>query len=183
VTLSDSELVGRVLAADDRAAFSALVVRHQSTVRQFLRHLTRGDIALSDDLAQDTFVQAYRGLSRFRGDASFSRWLLGIAYNHSRNARRRDRNHAALREQLPDTQSNPSPHAADLRHDLELALQSLTEDEQLAIHLGYHQGKTHAEIADLLDWPLGTVKTHLARGKQKLRHLLSAWNPQTTTLR
>jgi len=82
---ADAELIARTLADDDRAAFGALVLRHQSSVRNFLRHLARGDAALADDLAQETFVRAYRGLARFRGDANFSTWLLGIAHNHWRN--------------------------------------------------------------------------------------------------
>ena len=65
--------------------------------------------------------------------------------------------------------------AASLPHSAEWPI----DDEQLAIHLGYQQGLSHGEIAVLLDWPVGTVKTHLARGKEKLRHLLAVWNPQT----
>jgi RNA polymerase sigma factor (sigma-70 family) len=175
----DADLVARVLTSDDRAAFGELVVRHQSAVRQFLRCLSSGDIALADDLAQETFVQAFRGLARFRGDALFSTWLLGIAHNHWRNARRRNREHAPLSEHTLDDVGTTATHRVDLRHDLALAMRELSTDEQLALHLGYQQGKSHREIAALLDWPLGTVKTHLARGKEKLRHLLSAWNPQT----
>jgi RNA polymerase sigma factor (sigma-70 family) len=179
VSPTDAELITRVLRADDRAAFGELVHRHQSGVRQFLRHLAHGDTTQADDLAQDTFVQAYRGLARFRGDAAFSTWLLGIAHNHWRNARRRQREHVPLSEQLPDESSAPAAGGSDLRHDLDLAVRTLSPDEQLAIHLGYQQGKSHGEIAALLDWPLGTVKSHLARAKEKLRQHLAAWNPQT----
>jgi RNA polymerase sigma-70 factor (ECF subfamily) len=179
VSPPDSELIARTVVSDDRAAFGELVLRHQSSVRQFLRHLAGGDLALADDLAQETFVQAYRGLARFRGDASFSTWLLGIAHNHWRNARRRQRDHAPLDDHVPDERAATETHQADLRHDLTRALRELSAEEQLAIHLGFQQGKSHGEIAALLDWPLGTVKTHLARGKEKLRHVLAAWNPQT----
>jgi RNA polymerase sigma-70 factor (ECF subfamily) len=178
VNPSDDELIARVLAVDDRAAFGALVQRHQSAVRQFLRHLSR-DTALADDLAQETFVQAYHAIRRFRGDANFSTWLLGIAHNHWRNARRRQRDHAQLSPETMDPDTKDAAMTTDLRHDLSFALRALTADEQLAIHLGYQQGRTHHEIAALLDWPLGTVKTHLARGKEKLRVHLAAWNPQT----
>jgi len=179
VNRPDPELIARVLASDDRAAFGELVVRHQSAVRQFLRHLTRGDAALADDLAQETFVQAYRGLRRYRGDAQFCTWLIGIAHNHWRNANRRERDHAPLDEHTPEALAATATQTADLHHDLTLALRELSADEQLAIHLGFQQGKSHSEIAAVLNWPLGTVKTHLARGKEKLRHLLAAWNPQT----
>lgn len=179
MTDSDSDLIASVLVRDDRAAFGELVHRHQSSVRSFLRHLTHGDAALADDLAQETFIDAYRRLDRFRGSATFSTWLLGIAHNHWRNARRRQREHVEFAEHhLPANETAPHAPAHDLRHDLAVAVKALSADEQLAIHLGYQQGLSHSEIAALVDWPLGTVKTHLARGKEKLRHLLAAWNPQ-----
>lgn len=178
MTPTDSELIARVLLSDDRRAFGDLVLRHQSAVRHFLRQLTRGNAALADDLAQETFLQGYRSLARFRGDAAFSTWLLGIAHNRWRNARR------SLRADLPlDAPDVPQPavdatvSTSDWRSDLAAVWPQLSPDEQLAIHLGYQQGLAHAEIAALLDWPLGTVKTHLARGKDKLRHLLAAWDP------
>ena len=180
MTPSDPELITRAIAAGDRAAFGELVLRHQSAVRLFLRHLTRGDAALADDLAQETFLQAYLGLARFRGEASFSTWLLGIAHNHWRNARRRQREIAWEPAEHPATaEHSPSPaRAVELRQDLAAAMEQLDPDEQTALHLFYQQGLTHPEIAAVTDWPLGTVKTHLARGKDKLRHLLAAWNPQ-----
>jgi RNA polymerase sigma factor (sigma-70 family) len=179
VTPADAELVDRVLASDDRAAFGELVRRHQSAVRYFLRHLCRSDAALADDLAQDTFVQAHRGLAGYRRDAAFPTWLLGIAHNYWRNARRRAREHDPLDERIPEDATSGAIQQSDLRHDLDLALRELSADEQLAIHLCYQQGQSHQEIAALLDWPLGTVKTHLLRAKEKLRQPLAAWNPQT----
>ncbi|HXA14191.1 MAG TPA: sigma-70 family RNA polymerase sigma factor [Opitutaceae bacterium] len=180
MTPSDPELLTRVLVADDRAAFGELVLQHQSAVRRFLRHLTSGDAALADDLAQETFIQAYRGLARFRGEASFPTWLFGIAHNHWRNARRQQRGHAPLMDHEAEKEMVPSPaHSADLRQDLSAALRQLPPDEQTALHLCYQQGLSHSEIAHVLGWPLGTVKTHLARSKEKLRQLLAVWNPQT----
>lgn len=178
--MTDAELIARALVSDDRAAFSALVRRHQSAVRHFLRHLSGGDAALADDLAQDTFVSAWRGLARFQGHASFSTWLLGIAHNHWRNARRKPRPVPVEAAHLATLEPVPSPAPlSDLRHDLERALRTLGTDEQAALHLCYQQGLTHAEIADVLQWPIGTVKTHINRGKDKLRPLLAPWNPAT----
>jgi len=180
VTPPDSELIVRVVDSDDRAAFGELVTRHQSAVRNFTRNLTGGDVTLADDLAQETFIQAYRSLSRFRGESTFPTWLLGIAHNRWRNARRQQREHVPLDadESAQTTVPSPAP-AADLRHDFANALRRLSPDEQTAVHLCYQQGLSHSEAATVLDWPLGTVKTNLARGKEKLRQLLAVWNPQT----
>jgi RNA polymerase sigma factor (sigma-70 family) len=180
VIASDSELIARAVGADDRGAFGELVRRHQSAVRRFLRHLARDDDGVADDLAQETFVQAWRGLSRFRGEAGFLTWLLGIAHNRWRNAWRRKRTEQAAITTQFTAEPHPSPvPASDLRQDLADALTTLSPEEQTAVHLCYQQGLSHSEIAAVLEWPLGTVKTHLARGKDKLRQKLSAWNPQT----
>lgn len=175
----DFALVTRVLACDDRAAFGELVHRHQSAVRRFLRSLTHGDTALADDLAQDTFVLAYRSLARFDRASNFVTWLLGIAHNYWRNARRRQRSIPFEPAHL-DAEVVPSAtRSSDLRHDLAAALEQLAPEEQTAVHLSFQQGLSHREIADVLGCPLGTVKTHLTRSKEKLRPLLAPWNPQS----
>ena len=180
MTRPDSELIARVVISDDHAAFRELVIRHQSAVRQFLRHLARGNATLADDLAQETFVHAYRNLHRFRGDSSFTTWLLGIAHNHWRNARRQQRDDVQFETlRTPEAAVPATASQSDLQHDLAAALHELSPDEQTALHLCYQQGLSHSEISALLDWPLGTVKTHLARSKEKLRQLLAVWNPTT----
>ena len=138
----------------------------------------QGAAALADDLAQETFLQAYRSLRKFRGSSAFCTWLFGIAHNRWRNARRRQRTFA-VGDEVPEPFVDSTAEASDWRHDLTLALRALNRDEQLALHLCYQQGLTHEEAAALLDWPIGTVKTHVARGKEKLRQLLAVWNPQT----
>jgi RNA polymerase sigma-70 factor (ECF subfamily) len=105
--------------------------------------------------------------------------LLSIAHNQWRNFRRR-RQHASL-DDAPGAEPAVTSTIAqsDLRHDLAAALDHLDPEEQMALHLAYQQGLSHAEIAALLNWPVGTVKTHLARGKNRLRQLLAVWNPPT----
>jgi RNA polymerase sigma-70 factor (ECF subfamily) len=185
VSLPDAELIARVLARDDRHAFSELVRRHQSSVRGFLRRLTRGRQALADDLAQETFIEAYRSLARYRGHSAFSTWLLGIACNRWRNDRRRER---PTEEWTDDTVPAESvgggdrfaadaTTAADWREDLAAALVHLSDGERAAIHLCFQEGLTNEEAAEVLGFPLGTVKTHLARAKEKLRAHLQAWAP------
>src|SRR6202166_2863747 len=79
--VSDAQLIARAVVQDDRHAFGELVRRHQSAVRSTLRRLTGGNIAQADDLAQETFLLAYRNLKSFRQEAKFSTWLYRIAYN------------------------------------------------------------------------------------------------------
>ncbi|HEY4300473.1 MAG TPA: sigma-70 family RNA polymerase sigma factor [Candidatus Didemnitutus sp.] len=176
--MTEAELIARAVAADDRSAFGALVRSHQSSVRHFLRRLTRGDTAQADDLAQETFLRAYRGLARFERRASFSTWLLGIAHNLWRNDRRKPRAISLEAEHLDTLEPEPSPApAADFRADLEKALLALSPEERTVVHLCHQQGFTHDEAAAILQIPLGTVKTHLHRGRDSLRRHLAPWNP------
>lgn len=183
--ISDLDLIVRVLTDDDHHAFGELVRRHQSAVRAFLRRLTRGQYALADDLAQETFIEAHRALAKYRGGAAFSTWLLGIAFNRFRQNRRRTpatetwEGEASLMAATSDViASAPSPaREVALQQDLTAALARLSEDERVAIHLCYDSGLTHEEAAAVLECPLGTLKSHVWRGKEKLKAYLHAWAP------
>jgi len=177
VELTDADLIARVLVDDDQHAFGELARRHQSSVRGLLRQLTRTDVALADDLAQETFLRAYKNIRSFRGEARFSTWLYRIAYNCFReNARRRKELVGIDEEQL---QSEHDPHVADpgLRHDIMHALSLLPLPERSAILLCCQNGLSHDEAARVLDIPLGTVKTNMLRGREKLKRTLAAWGP------
>jgi RNA polymerase sigma-70 factor (ECF subfamily) len=175
---SDASLIARVLAEDDRAAFAALVNRHQSGIRGLLRRLCGGDAALADDLGQETFVRAYRGLRRFRGAARLSTWLHRIAYNvfldHAGHAsQRQPRSDPAIA--LDERPDGAPADSALLRYDLERAMTVLRPAEAAALTLSYVHLFTHEEIADVLGCPVGTVKTHIARGKDRLRAQMGDW--------
>ena len=170
---TDAELITRVLLRDDRRAFGELVARHQSAVRGLLRRLTGGDLAQADDLAQETFLRAYRGLRGYRGGAKFFSWLYRIACNvfFSRDRGSRE----APQEPLALEAGNSERVLPDLvleRHDLEKALASLKPRERAALVLTYANELTHEEAAVVLDCPVGTLKTHVARAKEKLRRQL-----------
>lgn len=181
VDADDIDLIARVLANDDRHAFAALVQRHQAAVRAFLVRLTRGDHACADDLAQETFIQCYRALARFRGGSQFRTWLLGIAYNQYRGFVRRSQPAADLAGATADEPGAALEPAhttsSDLQHDLAAAVATLSSEQQAVIHLCFREGLSHSEASCVLDWPLGSVKTHLLRAKEKLRQHLSAWAP------
>ena len=173
--LTDADLVTRVLVDNDQHAFGELVRRHQSSVRGLLRQLTRADAALADDLAQEAFVRAYRNIRSFRGEARFFTWLYRIAYNCFREHARRRKEFVGIDEE--QLQSEHDPHIVDpgLRHDLMHALSLLPLHERTAVLLCCQNGLSHDEAARVLDIPLGTVKTNVLRGREKLKRTLAAW--------
>lgn len=160
--------------------FEGLVRTHQSRVRQQLRRLTGGDAALADDLAQETFVLAWRHIGSFRGDAKVSTWLYRIAYHAWLAQRRGVREHEPIDDDaaLPD-EATPGVEADALqRIDVNRALAALPEAERVALIHCFQLDLSHAEAAEVLGWPLGTLKSHVARGKARLRATLAAWQPR-----
>jgi RNA polymerase sigma factor (sigma-70 family) len=172
VSFSDADLIARVLAHEDHNAFGELVRRHQSPVRAFLSRMARGDAHLADDLAQETFLKAWKKLHSFRGTARFSTWLFGIAFNEFRDAARR-RKELALEDagELPEEPA--ASRDVSLRLDLTEALKGLNSNERAAVVLCCQNGLSHEEVAEALDCPLGTVKTNVLRGREKLRKRLA----------
>jgi len=189
----DAQLIARCIVADDRHAFAELVKRHQSSVRACLRKLTAGNHALADDLAQDTFVLAWRNLKSFGQEARFSTWLYRIATNSWLAQARKPRDEL-LGERDADVGEDDADavapgfgegadHAATatMKIDLERAMARLSDAERAAIVQCYHNDLSHEEAAYVLGWPVGTVKTHILRGKQKLKAALAAWAPAMST--
>lgn len=179
--LTDADLIARVVLDDDHHAFAELARRHQSAVRDTLRALTRGDEVLADELAHETFLRAYRSLNRFRGEARFSTWLYRIAYNAFQDEKRRAKPLDPIDEHAGELIVPAETQRVDLQHDLAEAMKRLTDNERAAITLCYTNGLTHEEAAQVLDWPLGTVKTNIATGKEKLRRYLAPWADRRAT--
>ena len=173
--LTDAALVARVLVDEDQNAFSELVRQHQSAVRGLLRQLTRSDLALADDLAQEAFLKAYKNIRSFRGEAKFSTWLYRIAYNCFREEARRRKELVGIDEAVLEAEQDPSTVDPALRQDLMHALQLLPLHERSAVLLCCQNGLSHDEASRVLDIPLGTVKTNVLRGREKLKKTLAAW--------
>ena len=179
--LSDSDLIARVLIDDDHHAFGELVKRHQSPIRATLRKLTGGNETLADELAQETFLKAFRSLGKFRGDAKFSTWLYRIAYNVFQGDVRAARHYERFDEATHAEPQAPATEAIDLKCDLAAAMGRLSEKERVAVTLCYTTGLTHEEAAEVLQWPLGTVKTNILTAKEKLRRYLAPWQDRRLT--
>ncbi|UTF58985.1 RNA polymerase sigma factor [Gilvimarinus sp. DA14] len=171
--VSDQVLIERTVQRQDRHAYSQLVRRYQSRLRQALRALCNGDDALADDMAQEAFIKAYKALAGFKGQAQFFTWLYQIARNQLMSH---------YRKKLPEPDSEKVESlgretavedACELtRRDLHRAMAELSSAQREALHLTYQLGHSNEEAARLMQVPVGTVKSHVLRGKAKLKTLL-----------
>lgn len=182
----DAALVEQAVRDGDARVFGILVRRHQGPVRAQLRRLLGNDPAMADDLAQESLVLAWRKLEQFRGDSRFATWLHCIAhscflqYLRSRGGRL----HAAAQlgraeEDSADADAGGEDHPRELGLDLDAALQRLSAHQRVALLYCVQLGLSHEEAAQVLDMPLGSVKTHVARGKARMRVLLQDWVDDT----
>jgi RNA polymerase sigma-70 factor (ECF subfamily) len=168
---TDEQLVARTLSMGDQHAFATLIRRHQGRLRGWLRKLTR-DPVLADELAQITVIRTWEKLDTFGGQGSFSGWVMRIAYHVLVDERRKHKRQMGFQEVLdatvdPDT-SVDHEHASELP-DLPRLLGVLSEDERVAMILCHAFGCSHAEASEASGMPVGTVKSHLRRGAEKIR--------------
>ena len=169
--LSDVALVTQVAVFRNKKAFDQLVRKYQSPVRRFFLNQTLGDEQLSDDLAQETFIKAYVNITKFRGMASFSTWLMRIAYNVFYDEVR-------SRKQTEDVDTSVSAArqtttaSESLKMDIYVALALLKPDERTCITLQLIDGYPIDQIAKVTGIAENTVKSHLHRGKEKMANYL-----------
>lgn len=170
----DEELVAAAKAGST-SAFARLVERHQQALRAFLRR-TCGDWAQTDDLAQEAFLEAWSKIGRLQSGASVRAWLCGIGYNkHLTALRSRGRDRA--RDAAYEAEKPPSSGAmTDERLTLEAALSELPADQRACVALCLAADFSHAEAAEALALPLGTVKSHVTRGRARLLEVLGGSN-------
>ena len=168
----DLELVAQA-AAGGRAEFGELVRRHGSAVRGLLRRMG-ADPALADDIAQDAFLAAFEQIAEFRGEGAFQAWVKRIAARLYVKRWRRDRREDLFAETpQDDTRPRVGEAGAVARIDLDEALSGLSPVERLCVSMCYGAGLSHSEAAVALNTPLGTVKSHVKRGMDKLRSRLA----------
>lgn len=167
----DNSLVTQAAVFHDRQAFGRLVVKYQSPIRRFFLHQTAGDEALSDDLAQETFIKAYTNIGKFRGTAAFASWLYRIACNVFYDYVRRQRPAASIDSGEAMRQGTfGAEHGLGM--DICKAMQCLSDRERTCITLQLVDGYPIDEIVQITGMTSGTVKSHLFRGKQKLTEYL-----------
>lgn len=174
-TLDERALVERTLQGD-REAFRVIVLRHQQRLAALVVRHT-GDPTLAEDLVQETFLRAYQRLASFDPRYALSTWLGRIALNLARDHHRRREVRARLLP-LPAADGPTDPaHLAAAQEDLARAadaLSDLTDPQREVVLLSVYGGHSQRDISDLLEVPLGTVKTRMRAAFSRLRCLVTS---------
>jgi RNA polymerase sigma-70 factor (ECF subfamily) len=182
----EMELVRRAQRGDLKA-YDELIQRYQERIYATVYHMTSNHED-ANDLAQDSFIKAYRALKSFKGGSSFYTWLYRIAVNKTINflKQRKNRTHMSLNDLDINTENNPDLVALisektprrdaglkELQEKLNAALLKLSEPHRLVVVLHDVQGQSHEEIADIMDCNIGTVRSRLFYARQQLQSLLA----------
>jgi RNA polymerase sigma factor (sigma-70 family) len=165
--LTDAELVRRARAGSD-AAFSRLVERHQAAVRAFLRRFLGSGWAEADDVAQEAFIAGWASLRGLRDPAGVRSWLCGIAWRKAQDRIRGARRGAARDAGWLEAVETPAGISAEEKMALQAAMAELPTDVRACVALCLADGWSHGEASQVLGLPLGTVKSHVARGRARL---------------
>jgi RNA polymerase sigma-70 factor (ECF subfamily) len=194
--LADGEVV-RLAGSGEEAAYRELIRRYERPVFTLLYRMVR-DRELAEDLAQETFVKALNALASYRGEFKFSSWLFKIASNAAIDQLRRRKfdtlsldgsPHAATAEQTdatvlqvgsPDATPLQQVEARELGGAIEAAIGRLRPEYRACILLRHVEDRTYEEIAEILDLPIGTVKTYIHRARHELREMLAPLNQLET---
>jgi len=170
---NDSLLVSRVILLGDRKAFNQLVELYQSPIRRFFLNLTGGNEELSKDLAQETFIKAWLNILSFRAASQFSTWLYRIAYNSFYDYARSKKNVCNI-DSIEHINKEMHIESAnrDINMDFTRALTILKEEERTVLLLYYMEDLSIDKISKIMTCPVGTIKSHLSRGKKKIVEFL-----------
>ena len=176
--VSNSELVKKSQLGD-KSAFEELVKRHQDLVFSLSFKLT-GNRELANDVAQESFIRAWKAIEKFRGDSTFGTWIYRITVNTAWTLRKKSKKHYSLN--IEDTQEpvvideKKDPELVAINSDLSVvlrkALNQIPLEQRIIVELKNIEGRSHKEIADYLDISVTAAKVRLHRAHQKLRNIL-----------
>lgn len=170
--MDERRLIEQILQgspAAERAFYDAHVDRVYA-----LAYRMTGDETMAQDCTQETFVRAFASLKNFRGDARLSTWLHRITVSSVLNGLRRIKRHRTREVDLQESHTNRAGRSSSpgLRHRLERALETLSDEARTVLVLHDVEGYQHNEIGDMLGIPVGTSKARLSRARQTLRQQL-----------
>ena len=176
--VSNSELVKKSQLGD-KSGFEELVKRHQDLVFSLSFKLT-GNRELANDVAQESFIRAWKAIEKFRGDSTFGTWIYRITVNTAWTLRKKAKKHYSLN--IEDTQEpvvideKKDPELVAINSDLSVvlrkALNQIPLEQRIIVELKNIEGRSHKEIADYLDISVTAAKVRLHRAHQKLRNIL-----------
>lgn len=181
---SDAMLVERTVAGDQRA-FELLVIKYQRRIQRLIGRMVR-DVDLVEDIAQETFIRAYRALPNFRGEAQFYTWLYRIAVNTAKKflldmkrdptvsigtfGNTEEDNETFQSKNEPTSDETPETvfAAKEIANTVNAAMQALPEDLRQAILLREIDGLSYEDIAQLMACPIGTVRSRIFRAREAI---------------
>lgn len=180
---SDLMLVERTVAGDQRA-FELLVIKYQRRIQRLIGRMVR-DVDLVEDIAQETFIRAYRALHQFRGDAQFYTWLYRIAVNTAKKSlmelkrdptvsesflKSDDDDETKTRKNEPMSDETPESvfAAKEIATVVNAAMEALPEDLRQAVTLREIEGLSYEEISTLMNCPIGTVRSRIFRAREAI---------------
>lgn len=170
-------LISRVVLLNDERAFGQLMKRYLRPVHRYFLIQTGGDEALSDDLTQETFIRAWRGLDTYKRLASFGTWLYRIAYTTYQNHLAGVKHYVSLDDEHVAPTIQGLTYEADYDSEeiaaLHRAIVQLNEGERTCITLFYLEEMSIKEIAAVTEMSTSAIKTALSRGRNHLRTLLT----------
>lgn len=188
---SDALLVRRSVAGDQKA-FEFLVIKYQGRIQRLIRRMVR-DVDLVEDIAQETFIRAYRALPKFRGEAQFYTWLYRIAINTAKKTlmtlkndptvsenlfKSNNDDETSLLENVLTNEETPETLLAskEVAEMVNVAINALPEDLRQAIIFREIEGLSYEEIAIIMNCPIGTVRSRIFRARdaisEKIKPLL-----------
>ena len=181
---ADLKLVRRAKKGDYRA-FDLLVLKYQSRIVSVAFKYVK-EIQLAEDISQEAFIKAYRSIDSFREESAFYTWLYRITANTAKNylvskGRRKESSISEIslfeNEDSFELPTSDSPEqilmAQNLRDTIYDALSSLPEDTRTALSLREFEGRNYEEIAEIMNCPVGTVRSRIFRGRESLEDLIS----------
>jgi RNA polymerase sigma-70 factor (ECF subfamily) len=181
---ADLALVRRTKKGDYRA-FDLLVLKYQSRIVSIAFKYVK-EIQLAEDISQEAFIKAYRSIDSFREESAFYTWLYRITANTAKNylvskGRRKESSISEIsiseNDDYFELPTNDSPEqillAQSLRDTIYDALSSLPEDTRTALSLREFEGLNYEEIAEIMNCPVGTVRSRIFRGREALEDLIS----------
>ena len=180
---SDAPLVARAVAGDHKA-FELLVIKYQRRVQRLIGRMVR-DVDLVEDIAQETFIRAYRALAQFRGEAQFYTWLYRIAVNTAKKALMDLKRNPTVSENSfksddddetsfleNELTSSETPDAVlaskEIAQIINAALEALPEELRQAITLREIEGLSYEEISEAMNCPIGTVRSRIFRAREAI---------------